>query len=221
MSLSAPAPSRAVAFFPSARRALAVLLGTLSLATMAGCGGGPTRLASPPGEAVPQVEHYLGTYGITFDPAGRIVNETGGRARTQWYCHRRRSDPRSGPSLDALFNRASPGPLPFEREAPLPEQVADNVDCPWIFRVDVLVRPGESADESLLEPEDAWYKAELGHCTPIGDALVGQMRCQWNYHGARGPAEPAAWVRSILSGLGPFTRPVNQGPAVPSFSPTN
>jgi hypothetical protein len=186
-----------------------------------GCSGGPSRLASPPGEAVPQVEKYLGTYGITFDPAGRIVNDKGGRARTQWYCHRRRTDPRSGPSLDALFNRASPGPLPFTREAPMPEQVADLVECPWIFRVDVLVRPSPEPGESLLEPEDAWYKAELGQCTPIGDALVGQMSCAWHYKGARGPAEPATWVQSILSGLGPFTRNATQEAAVPSFSPTD
>jgi hypothetical protein len=196
---------------------LFALLGTFGF----GCSGGPSRLASPPGKAVPQVEKYLSTYGLTFDPAGRIVNDKGGRARTQWYCHRRRTDPRSGPSLDALFNRASPGPLPFEREAPLAEQLPDTVDCPWIFRVDVLVRPSTEAGESLLEPEEAWYKAQLGQCTPIGDPLVGQMRCQWSYHGASGPAEPAAWVRSILGGLGPFTRSANQETAVPSFSPAN
>jgi hypothetical protein len=170
---------------------------------------------------VVQVEKYLTTYGLTFDPAGRMVNAQGGRARTQWYCHRDRSDPRSGPSLDALFNRASPGPIPFEYEAPLPDQRPDRVACPWVFRVDVMVSPAAEAGASLLVPEEAWYRAELGACVPVGEPLMGIMRCQWRYSGARGPGNAAGWVQSILSGLGPFTRNAAQEAAVPTFSPTD
>lgn len=152
---------------------------------MLGCSAGPVRTKAPPRQALAAARTRLVERGIQLDEAG----ERPDRVRTAFHCHTPWQD------FDITFTTSAPAPRPFEFTGSLEAQAAERARCPFLVRAEVIAQ----ADTLLAEAE--WWRLNEGDCTPVGNALVGEALCRYDWHSAAPPDDARTWFSRMLQGL--------------------
>ena len=146
-------------------------------------------------DALAAAEARLIERGIALDPAGRRPD----RLRTAFFCYREPG--RLGRQWDRSFAVQTPGPVPFEHRGTMQEQEKAQARCPHLFRTEIFATPGLEPTQSAVRVESAWWKIEMESCEPVGDPLMGQIRCHYRYVGAQARDESDRFFYGVLSGL--------------------
>ena len=165
----------------------------LLLAVLPACTPAQIETRASPKVALEAAAKRLTERGIELDPAAT----SGTRLRTRHYCYQ--PPDRTGSSWDRSFARPSPGPVPFSHEGTLAEQDATRGRCAHIFRVELQAQPLPKGARVVSQSE--WWALKAGRCTPQGDPLLGQLRCNYSYRGARAPEDVEGFIYGMLSGL--------------------
>ncbi|MEE2788881.1 MAG: hypothetical protein VX589_16210 [Myxococcota bacterium] len=131
----------------------------------------------------------LQEHGITLDTAGTQA----GQLRSILYCFRDADN--QGFQWRRAFGVPAPPLIRFEREGAQSEQDAIRETCPIVFRIAVIATAHESGSRMTVESE--WWALEPGACTPVGNPLVGRLKCTYRYRGTR----PVRDVRSYIYGM--------------------
>jgi hypothetical protein len=163
------------------------------LGLCAACTPSQIQVRSTPKDALKAAAARLEERGIALDPAAASPT----RLRTRHYCYQ--APDRAGGSWDRSFARPSPGPVPFTHDGPLSAQDATRGKCADIFRVEIQAAARGTGSELISQSE--WWTLKPGPCTPMGDPLLGELRCEYRYRGAQAPADVDAFIYGMLSGL--------------------
>ena len=158
-----------------------------------GCTPGRIHVRSTPADALKAASARFEERGIALDPA--VASPT--RVRTRHYCYQ--PPDRTGGGWDRSFARPSPGPVPFTRDGPISEQDATRARCAHIFRVEIQASAHGPGAEIVSQSE--WWALKPGACAPLGDPLLGGLRCEYRYRGAQAPADVDGVIYGMLSGL--------------------
>lgn len=171
---------------------------------LSACTPSRVRTKASPGDAINAAAARLAERNITLDPAGRRPT----RLRTAHFCYT--PPDQQGQHWDRSFLDTRPGPVGFSIEGPMTVQDAARRDCPDLFQADIIAQPSaDSADpdrpETSLHVEIAWWRLHNPKCAPIGDPLLGQMRCDYTYRGSTGPeglgGDAEGFFYGLLKGL--------------------
>ncbi len=160
-----------------------------------GCTPSHIQVRRAPNDAIDAAVARLEARGVSFDAAGRRAN----RARSAHYCYR--PPRRDGGGFDASFKHPAPGgPVGFEHTATLDEQAPARDRCAHLFRFELVATPHDG--ESRVEIEAAWWRVRDAGCTPVGDPLLGALRCTYAYRASHAPpADLPRFVYRVLAGL--------------------
>ncbi|MFN3201838.1 MAG: hypothetical protein ACE366_25765 [Bradymonadia bacterium] len=176
--------------FPSA-------LSFVALVSLGGCTPSTVRVKHTPPQATDLAEARLVDRHITLDAAGRRPDQV----RTAHFCYK--TPDRQGQHWDRSFTDTRPGPIGFVIEGPMSDQDTARTKCPQLFQatiqaVDDPERPGEGA---AFRVDVAWWRLHNPKCAPIGDPLLGQMRCDYVYRGAQPADNARGFFMGLLKGL--------------------
>lgn len=175
------------------RSLVAAVRSLLMLTLIVGCTPSMVEVRATPADALKIVEARLAEREIELDAAGRRPD----RVRTGTFCYV--APDATGASWDRSFARPVPGPGPFEIEGTLEEQHAAEQRCRHIFRVELNALPHDGG--AKLVAESAWWKLQPGICAPVGDPLLGVVRCHYRYVGAQAPADVLGFVYGLVEDL--------------------
>ncbi len=164
------------------------------LVVLVGCTPTQVQVRATPADALAKAEARLAERGIELDAAGRRAD----RLRTGSFCYV--APDRTGASWDRSFARPVPGPGPFEVEGTLAEQKAAEDRCPYIVRVELTAAP-DGAGGATLRAEGQWWRVRPGACAPVGEPLLGVLRCQYRYVGTQPQGDIEAFVYGIVEDL--------------------
>jgi hypothetical protein len=79
------------------------------------------------------------------------------------------------------------------------EQAAARGRCTWLFRVEVAARGVPGA--ATLTATGEWWRLAQRRCEPVGNPLVGRVRCEYGYDGAVAPQAIEPHFHAMFSGL--------------------
>lgn len=172
------------------------LVATGLVLAASGCTPEKVRTTRPPADALNAAEARFRERGIALDDAGRRPD----RFRTQPFCY---LDPGvEGRQWDRGAARLAPVNAPIEHEGTPDQQQAFADKCRHAWRVTVIARPdptGAGQGELIVQPEG--WRIDSAGCEPVGNPLLGALRCRYEYKGARPPSDPSRWAYGIMSGL--------------------
>ena len=160
------------------------------IALLAGCSARPVETRTAAGPALAEAAARLTARRIALDPTSQRAD----RLRTGYFCHR------EGEAWDVTLTSAAPPPVPLTAEGTLEEQAIQRAKCPMLVQVEVTTAPGTDGG-TRLEVQSAWWRLKERSCRPLGDPLVGKLRCELAYEGATGEAGLDRFIYGILSGI--------------------
>lgn len=161
----------------------------LVVSPIAACASRPVETRTPAAPALTEAAARLTARGIALDPAGQRPD----RLRTGYFCHR------PGEAWDLSFTSPATPPVPFSAEGTLEEQATARGKCPLLLQVEVTTAP--SPEGTQLEVQSAWWRLKEHACAPLGDPLMGKVRCDYAWEGATGEAGVEAFIYGIMSGI--------------------
>lgn len=157
----------------------------IPLALLLGCSAGPVTTKAPPKQALAAARARLLERGIQLDEAGDRPD----RVRTMYHCHVEYQD------FDITFVTSAPAPRPFEVEGTLEEQAREKARCPYLVRGEV------TAQAETLIADAEWWRLDEVECAPLGNALVGKMKCHYDWRSAAPPDDARTYFSRLLRGL--------------------
>ncbi len=166
----------------------------LTLALVLGCTPSHVDLKAEPKDAIEVARKRLVARRVVLDESFKRADAL----RTAWFCHLPAG--RNGLLWDTMMSKAEAGPVGFEREGTLEEQGRVTDRCTHLFRLEVHARPRDSGSRVEVRPE--WYRLRQGKCEALGDPLLGNFRCRYDYRGThQAPDDAAAFLYRTLSGI--------------------
>lgn len=157
------------------------------------CGAGPVPVRQAPGDALRAAEARLAERGIALDAAGRRADAL----RTERFCY----VPPDAQGNDWARSLIAPyrGPLSITVEGDAAEHAEARKRCAYLFRVEVVA--GGPPAAATLTATGEWWRLAQRRCEPIGNPLVGRMRCEYGYDGAVAPQAVEPHFHAMFSGL--------------------
>ncbi|MCA9525785.1 MAG: hypothetical protein KC549_05755 [Myxococcales bacterium] len=159
----------------------------LALGLMA-CGGHRIRTQTPAPAAIAEATARLKARGIPLDAEGQRPD----RLRTSYLCHL------PGQAWDVTLLQPGTAPVPFTAEGTLDEQAAARARCPLLLQIEVAAQAGADTEMQVVP---AWWRLEDRGCQPIGEPLLGRLRCEYGYRGAAVDEDPSGYVYGVLAGI--------------------
>ncbi|MEZ4472405.1 MAG: hypothetical protein R3F60_16740 [bacterium] len=153
-----------------------------------GCGTSTVRTRTAPAPALAEAAARLKERGIQLDAEGTRPD----RLRTTWFCHL------PDQAWEVTLQRPGNAPVPFTVEGPgragrrsraLPAAGPGRGH-----------RPGGRARHHAGR-RAGWWRLEDRGCQPVGEPLLGRVRCEYGYRGAAVSEDPRAFFFGILAGI--------------------